>query len=533
MQIPNKSDSFRVVAIVSAFNEADIISPVIEHLVQNGVDVYLIDNHSTDGTAEEARRWLRKGLIGIEQFPADRPAGEGPPPFDWEAILRRKEELAKELSADWFIHHDADEFREAPWPGMNLRDAIRWVDCLGYNCIDFRVLNFPPLGNGFEPGAPPERAFTHWEDPVVYDTLQRKAWKAQKTPVSLAASGGHEARFPGRRVFPIRFLLRHYPIRSQEHGMRKVFDERRKRFVEKERAKGWHVQYDSIGESHSFLRDPEGLHPYDPDRVRLDLMLENESTREAEGRARELAAAAEAHQKTLEAAQRELAASLGEREAQVSNLKMELAEVRRRASGLEHERETFAAHARETEIHSANLQSRIAELERHASGLENDRKTLAAHIAHLEAVRVGQDSHVARLEELRAAREAEAASAAAKLAELERHAAGLEKDRETLAAHISHLDAVLHEETFAHAELVGRNLENQSRAELLEARSRDLEDRFTTLRNQMNRVEGLRQEAEDRAARAERELTAMRQSTFWRMTAPVRWALDQLKELFR
>ena len=42
------SDPFRIVAIISAFNEGDIISQVIRHLVENGVNVYLIDNRSTD-----------------------------------------------------------------------------------------------------------------------------------------------------------------------------------------------------------------------------------------------------------------------------------------------------------------------------------------------------------------------------------------------------------------------------------------------------------------------------------------------------
>ena len=65
---------FRVVAIISAFNEADIISPVIGHLVENGVDVYLIDNHSTDDTAEQARPWLRKGLLGIQVGPSRQAA---------------------------------------------------------------------------------------------------------------------------------------------------------------------------------------------------------------------------------------------------------------------------------------------------------------------------------------------------------------------------------------------------------------------------------------------------------------------------
>lgn len=562
---------FRVVALISAFNEADVISPVIGHLVENGVDVYLIDNRSTDGTAAAAKRWLRKGLLGIEQFPTESPAGDGPPPFDWEAILKRKEALAKEFSADWFIHHDADEFREAPWPGMKLRDAIRWVDRLGYNCIDFRVLNFPPLENGFQPGADPREHFTHWEDPVVYDTLQRKCWKAQKTPVSLAASGGHEARFPGRRIFPIRFLLRHYPIRSQEHGLRKVFDERKKRFVDKERAKGWHVQYDAIAsESHSFLGDPANLHEYDPDRIRLELMLDSEPVRKSEVTAA-LKREAEKHAANLEKdrekltshlidrerhianletlkgeadrraaafeeGHREIAATLGERDRQVSNLKAELAELRRHASGLEHARETISAHARQTELHAANLESRIAELERHASGLEGDREKLAAHVTHLEKVRVDQDRHVSRLEELRAAREAEAASAAARLAELERHAAGLERDRETLAAHISHLEnvrvekdrhiAMLDAERVDRAELEGRRLALESRLEEVTARGRDLEDRYAAMRSRANREEGLRTEAE-------RDLEAMRQSTIWRMTAPVRWVLDQLKELFR
>ena len=40
------------------------------------------------------------------------------------------------------------------------------------------------------------------------------------------------ARFPGRKVFPIQFLLRHYPIRSQRHGETKVFTERKPRFLE-------------------------------------------------------------------------------------------------------------------------------------------------------------------------------------------------------------------------------------------------------------------------------------------------------------
>jgi hypothetical protein len=482
------ADPLRVVAIISAFNEADVISPVIGHLVENGVDVYLIDNHSTDGTAEAAKPWLRKGLLAIEQFPAERPAGDGPPAFDWEGILRRKEALAKELSADWFIHHDADEFREAPWPGINLRDAIAWVDRLGYNCIDFRVLNFPPLENGFQPGSDPGEHFTHWEDPVVYDTLQRKCWKAQAWGVSLAASGGHEAQFPDRRIFPIRFLMRHYPIRTQEHGRKKVFDERKKRFVEKERAKGWHVQYDSISdESHSFLGDPAKLHAYDPDQIRLDLMLDSEPSRTAREEGRELARLAEARQKDLETA------ALLKHEAE------------KHAVNVEDDRKKLVARLGDRERHIANLETLKAELERHASGLEKDRQTLATHIAHLEDVRAEKDRHIAQLNDLRSGQERHTANLEATFAELQRHAAALETDRRLL----------------------------QSELEKAVRTGRDLEARVLTATSRANEEEELRRQSERRASILAEELAAIRGSTIWRWSAPLRRLLDALKSVLR
>src|SRR5262245_11262649 len=120
------SDPFRVVAIIAAYNEEDIVSPVIEHLIDNGVDVYLIDNGSVDGTVEAASQWLGRGLLDIETFPASGPDPQAGSVFRWGDILHRKEELSRKLKAEWFIHHDADEIRESPWPSVTLREAIRW-----------------------------------------------------------------------------------------------------------------------------------------------------------------------------------------------------------------------------------------------------------------------------------------------------------------------------------------------------------------------------------------------------------------------
>src|SRR5262249_15218879 len=148
---PAQAD-FRVTALISAYNEGDIIEPIIAHLIENGIDVFLIDNHSTDDTVAQVSQWLGRGLVAIETFPSPE-AGAGPTDrFAWEDILARKLALSRKMQTSWFIHHDADEIRESPWPGATLREAIQWVDRLGYNAIDFRVLNFPPVDDGFQQG---------------------------------------------------------------------------------------------------------------------------------------------------------------------------------------------------------------------------------------------------------------------------------------------------------------------------------------------------------------------------------------------
>jgi hypothetical protein len=90
-----------------------------------------------------------------------------------------------------------------------------------------------------------------------------KGWKPQPAPVDLAGSGGHDVVFPGRRVFPYKFPIRHYPIRSQAHGERKILAERKSRFDPAERARGWHAHYDQFVEGSSFLWDPATLHRFD------------------------------------------------------------------------------------------------------------------------------------------------------------------------------------------------------------------------------------------------------------------------------
>lgn len=260
---------FTVIAIIAAYNEEDIIGRVLDHLIGQGISAYLLDDGSTDKTVQEAERFLGRGLLAVEKL--SPPEGDGGC-FELERIMRRKQSLGEELQADWFINHDADELRESPWPHLNLCQAIQLVDRLGWNAIDFAVLNFPPTSGGAEAGRARE-AIEYCEPGADFDRLQIRCWKNTGAAVDLVSSAGHEARFADRRVFPIRFVLRHYPIRSQAHGNRKVYEERIPRFDPRERSRGWHIQYDGTQPGRSFVRDPATLTQYDPDRVRVELSI--------------------------------------------------------------------------------------------------------------------------------------------------------------------------------------------------------------------------------------------------------------------
>jgi Glycosyl transferase family 2 len=265
---------FRALAVMPAFNEADVIFHAIGALVSEGVDVYLLDHGSTDGTAEAAAPWLGRGLVRIERFPEeagypDRNRTE----MVWRDILRRVGEVTGEVTADWYLFVNADEFREAPWPGVTLADGLREVDELGYSAVNFELLNFRPTPqDAFVDGTDVRDQLRHYEPPGPYDVLQIKGWKAQPTVVDLVHHGGHDVLFPGKRVFPVPFLLRHYPIRSAEHGQRKVLAERLARFASEERAGGWHIQYDHYADGADYLHARETLVEYDADRVRAALL---------------------------------------------------------------------------------------------------------------------------------------------------------------------------------------------------------------------------------------------------------------------
>jgi hypothetical protein len=157
--------------------------------------------------------------------------------------------------------HDTDERRRSPWPGVSLRDALWRADQSGFSSIDHVTLNFWPTDNDFDSEhGNLEQHFSHFgfsDHPGHFH--QRRARKQTGACIDLADNAGHDVA--SRRVYPYTFVLKHYPLRSQAHGERKVLRERAARWSSEERSRGRHARYERPVQS--FLRDPRTLIRFD------------------------------------------------------------------------------------------------------------------------------------------------------------------------------------------------------------------------------------------------------------------------------
>lgn len=385
-----------VTAILSAYNEADVIGQTVSDLLDQGLHVYFLDHGSTDGTLAEVERLRGHGHLQVEQFQDPSPSEAGR--VSWAAVLRRKQELAQSLDSDWFVHHDADEFRESPWLHLGLRAAIEEVDDFGYDAIDFELLNFwPTREEGWGVPGNVREALRYYERAQPWDKVQVRCWKKTPHPVDLVTSGGHEAVFPERKVFPLRFLLRHYPFRSPEQAARKLTTERVSRFLQAERALGWHRQYDGLSPE-TLVRDAASLRRFDPARVRLDLVLEHRLVEdlqqvpaarerallESERRAEEISRTLDTRNREVLRLDRELDRVNHEVLARDRLLDGQARELETRARELETRARLLDAAAHEAE----QLRGHIAELDESLSAARGDIASLARDLSEIRASRL-------------------------------------------------------------------------------------------------------------------------------------------------
>lgn len=240
----------QVIALLATYNEKRFIQGCLEHLIAQGVDTYVVDNASTDATREIAQGYVGRGVIAVETLPRHGC-------YSWRPILERKEQLAAELEADWFMHVDADEIRQSPEPGTRLVDALVNVEAEGFNAVNFMEFSFVPTRESPDHDHPRFRQTMHWYYPFLPSFPNRlTAWRKQAAPVDLAWSGGHRVRFPDLKMYPVSFPMKHYLFLSVEHARSKYVD---RSYDASELASGWHRARAGLRPEKIFLQSEREL----------------------------------------------------------------------------------------------------------------------------------------------------------------------------------------------------------------------------------------------------------------------------------
>jgi len=242
------------------YNEADILPFVLAHMREQGIDVHVLDNWSTDGTFEIL---MRTPGITVERFPASGPSDE----FSSRDLQARVEELALHSDADWCMLSDADEWRRSSRDGERLVDAIARVDAEGFNCIDHQVFNFFCTDENWS-GNPEEYFQSYNISEAICRVPQQKTWKNTGRPVNLTNSGGHAVAFGEKYLSPEKFTMKHYPYRTPAQA-RARHEARLRRRSESELQAKRQTHYDLIPADFSFCWDARELFAWPKERLML------------------------------------------------------------------------------------------------------------------------------------------------------------------------------------------------------------------------------------------------------------------------
>lgn len=217
------------VALICVRNESLHIHRMISDFTNQGIEVVIIDNGSTDDTLDICSTFLGKGLLFVKNMPW---TGK----FNLSKNLEIKEQVAKTLRHDWIIHADADEWMHSSVDGESLIDGITRISESGFNVINFEEFVFLPKSDSQYNIHDYNKEFKDYYYFAPQKHRLMRAWNRLQDFRNLA-SGGHRLNGKNINIAPESFILRHYIVLSYEHAVEKYT---RRVFSECDLAKGWH-----------------------------------------------------------------------------------------------------------------------------------------------------------------------------------------------------------------------------------------------------------------------------------------------------
>jgi len=180
---------------------------LLKHLKSQGIDVYIFDNYSDDGTWE----YLLDNGVECERISSD--GG-----FDLVRFIEKREEKWKEIKPDWCIFLDADEF-PLTFQFPTLKKLIEERDKQGFNIIQQTRVNFRPTGSEDFSKEDPQKIyryyFINFPDGKGHPQCER-IFKFSDA-IDLVSSGGHFVERSDRRVSieSLENPIFHYSIREK------------------------------------------------------------------------------------------------------------------------------------------------------------------------------------------------------------------------------------------------------------------------------------------------------------------------------
>jgi Glycosyl transferase family 2 len=199
-----------VAALIAVRDEAVHLPHVVEHLIEEGIDVVVLDDGSVDGGIDSLSDLAGHGLIEVRRRP-------GRPHMSVVDLVEWKATVAAELGHDWVIHHDADEWMTAPAGPGHLIELLEEADAEGATVLNFEEFVFVPI-DGLPAGADPRRLMI---DYYFYEPSKIRLMRAWRRDAGLSPAGaGHRVVGDALALYPVSGVLRHYPIVTPELGLR-------------------------------------------------------------------------------------------------------------------------------------------------------------------------------------------------------------------------------------------------------------------------------------------------------------------------
>ncbi len=223
--------AMRITAVLAIRDEEYYLANCLRHLVRSGVDFVIIDNGSSDKSAEiYRRREFSKGLVDVQELPFTGA-------FSLGDQLRKKMDVIGRLETDWVLHVDADEEMHSNVEGEPLNQALSRLEAQGWNVVNFDEFVFLPIECDYIPEAGGNQPILHYYFFQPFSPRLMRAWK-KSNGFSLVEHGGHLLTGADLRLAPENLVLRHYIVRSQDHAFHKYIE---RKFAADEVAGGSHI----------------------------------------------------------------------------------------------------------------------------------------------------------------------------------------------------------------------------------------------------------------------------------------------------